>query len=268
MEQVAAGIAQHFTRARLAQLATAGHPSQVPVFVTGMPRSGTTLVEQIIARHPDAGSTGEFELLPHLKQSVTSLQSGDIRRAADAYLSAMTGLAPGKARVVDKSISTLLHTGLALLLFPKARIVMVRRHPMDVFWSAYREMFGPGVLTFSYTPQALVRRILIAEQLADEWQARCPDRILTVEYERLAADPAAQARRLIAHTGLDWTDACLDQKTAETVVRTASMAQVRKAIYTSSVGKWQAYANRLAPVAEALKPAIAAHEARLKAATP
>ena len=264
-EQVAAGIARHFTKTRLAQLAPAGNPSPLPVFVTGMPRSGTTLVEQIIARHPHAGSTGEFELLPHLKQSVTSLQSADIRRAADAYLSAMTKLAPGKARVVDKSISTLLHAGLALLLFPNARLVFVRRHPMDVFWSAYREMFGAGSMTFSYSPQALVRRILVAEQLADEWQARCADRVMTVEYEQLAADPEVQARCLVAHTGLDWNDACLDQKQSPSVVRTASMAQVRKPIYTSSVGKWQAYASQLAPVAHALAPAIAAHEARQKA---
>lgn len=263
VEQVAAGIAQHFTKARLAQLAPAGNPSRAPVFVTGMPRSGTTLVEQIIAAHPEAGSVGEFELLPHLKQSVVSLQPADMSRAANACLSAMNALQPDKSRIVDKSISTLLHTGLALLLFPNARIVFVRRHPMDVFWSAYREMFGSGAMTFSYSPQALVRRIMIAEQLADEWQRRMPEQIMTVNYENLAANPEPASRALISHARLDWDDACLNFQSADTVVRTASMAQVREQVYTSSMGKWRNYEAWLAPVAAAMKDIIASHEARI-----
>ena len=263
-EQVAAGIAQHFTKQRLAQLAPAGNPSNVPVFVTGMPRSGTTLVEQIIAAHPQAGSVGELELLPHLKQSIVSLKAADIARASSAYLEAAQALSPDTARIVDKSISTLLHTGIALLLFPKARFVFVRRHPMDIFWSAYREMFGTGAMTFSYSPQALARRIQVAEQLADEWQSRFPDRIISVNYEDLTRNQEAQSRRLISHVELEWDDACLNFQSAGNVVRTASMAQVREQVYTSSQGKWQAYARQLAPVANALSHQIAAHEARLE----
>jgi hypothetical protein len=192
-EQVAAGIAQHFTKPRLAQLAPAGNPSRAPVFVTGMPRSGTTLVEQIIAAHPQAGSVGELELLPHLKQSIVSLQG--LPTCARARLALIWRLhkpsSPNAQRIVDKSISTLLHTGIALLLFPNARFVFVRRHPMDIFWSAYREMFGTGAMTFSYSPQALARRIQVAEQLADEWQGRFPDRIISVNYEDLTRNQEA-----------------------------------------------------------------------------
>jgi tetratricopeptide (TPR) repeat protein len=263
-EQVAAGIAQHFTKQRLAQLAPAGNPSAAPVFVTGMPRSGTTLVEQIIAAHPQAGSVGELELLPHLKQSIVSLKAADIARASSAYMDAAQALSPETTRIVDKSISTLLHTGIALLLFPNARFVFVRRHPMDIFWSAYREMFGTGAMTFSYSPQALARRIQVAEQLADEWQSRFPDRIISVNYENLTRNQEAQSRRLISHVGLEWDDACLNFQSAGNVVRTASMAQVREQVYTSSQGKWQAYARQLAPVANALQREVAAHEARLE----
>lgn len=263
-EQVAAGIAQHFTKQRLAQLAPAGNPSAAPVFVTGMPRSGTTLVEQIIAAHPQAGSVGELELLPHLKQSIVSLKAANIARASSAYLQAAQALSPETARIVDKSISTLLHAGIALLLFPKARFIFVRRHPMDIFWSAYREMFGTGAMTFSYSPQALARRIQVAEQLADEWQSRFPDQIISVNYEDLTRNQEVQSHRLVSHVGLEWDDACLNFQSAGNVVRTASMAQVREQVYTSSQGKWQAYARQLAPVANALSQKIAAHEARLE----
>jgi tetratricopeptide (TPR) repeat protein len=263
-EQVAAGIAQHFTKPRLAQLAPAGNPSHAPVFVTGMPRSGTTLVEQIIAAHPQAGSVGELELLPHLKQSIVSLKATDIARAGSAYLDAAQTLSPNAQRIVDKSISTLLHTGIALLLFPNARFIFVRRHPMDIFWSAYREMFGTGAMTFSYSPQTLARRIQVAEQLADEWQSRFPDRIISVNYEDLTRNQEPHSRRLVAHAGLDWDDACLNFQQAGNVVRTASMAQVREQVYTSSQGRWQAYTRQLAPVANALSKEIAAHEARLE----
>ncbi len=207
---------------------------------------------------------GELELLPHLKQSIVSLKAADIARASSAYLEAAQALSPDTARIVDKSISTLLHTGIALLLFPKARFVFVRRHPMDIFWSAYREMFGTGAMTFSYSPQALARRIQVAEQLADEWQSRFPDRIISVNYEDLTRNQEAQSRRLISHVGLEWDDACLNFQSASNVVRTASMAQVREQVYTSSQGKWQAYARQLAPVANALQREVAAHEARLE----
>jgi tetratricopeptide (TPR) repeat protein len=268
VEQVATSITAHFTKARLAQLAPAGHPSRKPVFVTGMPRSGTTLVEQIIAAHPLAASVGEFELLAHLKQSFVSLQQRDLTRAGNAWLDAATALAPASERIVDKSISTLMNIGLALVLFPNARIVIVRRHPMDVFWSAYREMFGTGAMTFSYSPHSLVRRIAVAEREAEEWQKREPTRISTVFYERLASEPEPHARALIDHAGLDWNDACLEFHKADTVVRTASMAQVREQVYTSSMNRWRAYETRLAPVAQALKHQIAAYEHNLESSRP
>jgi len=260
LEKVALGIADHFTKARLAQLAPAGHASQQPVFVTGLPRSGTTLVEQIIASHPDVASLGELELIPSLKQSLVSLQSRDINRCAEAWLATIPATDAGKARIVDKSISTALHAGLAMLMFPKARFVFVRRHPMDIFWSAYREMFGTNALTFTYAPEALVRRIQFSEHIMSTWQTRFPDRILAVRYEDIVSNPEVETRKIIAHTGLEWSDECLDFHTSKTAVRTASMAQVREPVYTSSIGKWQPYASQLAPVATALADLIADYE--------
>jgi tetratricopeptide (TPR) repeat protein len=260
VEKVASGIADHFTKARLAQLAPAGHSSRQPVFVTGLPRSGTTLVEQIIAAHPQASSLGELELIPSLKQSLVSLQSRDIQRCAECWLAAVPEADAGKQRIVDKSISTLLHTGLAMLMFPKARFLFVRRHPMDVYWSAYREMFGTGAVTFSYDPQALIRRISFYDHLMKLWKERFPDRIMEVRYEQLVADLEPHAREIIAHTGLEWNETCLKFHKSASVVRTASMAQVRQPVYSSSVGKWQAYAHQLATVAEAMSGLIADYE--------
>ncbi|MGI9514201.1 MAG: tetratricopeptide repeat-containing sulfotransferase family protein, partial [Anderseniella sp.] len=260
LEKVAQGIADHFTRARLAQLAPAGHSSAQPVFVTGLPRSGTTLVEQILASHPDATSLGELELIPALKQSLVSLQSRDINRCAQAWLAAVPDDKSASKRIVDKSISTVLYTGLAVLMFPKARFVFVRRHPMDVFWSAYREMFGANAVTFAYSPEMLVRRIQFTEHIMSLWQQRLPDRILTVKYEDIVTNTEPLTRKIIAHTGLEWSDDCLTFHKSKTVVRTASMAQVRQPVYTSSIGKWQAYRTQLEPVASALADLIANYE--------
>lgn len=131
---------------------------------------------------------------------------------------------------------------------------------MDVFWSAYREMFGANALTFTYAPEALVRRIRFSEHIMSTWQSRFPDRILAVRYEDIVSNPEVESRNIIAHTGLEWDDDCLDFHTSKTVVRTASMAQVREPVYTSSIGKWQPYRAQLAPVATALADLIADYE--------
>ncbi len=260
LEKMALGIADHFTKARLAQLAPAGHSSHQPVFVSGLPRSGTTLVEQIIASHPNATSLGELELIPSLKQSLVSLQSRDINRCAEAWLAAIPTTDAGKARIVDKSISTVLHAGLAMLMFPKARFVFLKRHPMDIFWSAYREMFGTNALTFTYSPESLVRRLQFSEHIMSIWQNRFPDRILAVRYEDIVSNPEVETRKIIAHAGLEWSDECLSFHTSQTLVRTASMAQVRAPLYKSSLGKWQSYRPQLAPVATALADLISDYE--------
>ncbi len=259
-EQVALSLSDYFTKTRLAQLAPGGDPSSKPVFVTGPPRSGTTLIEQIIASHPDAGSVGELELIPALKQSLVSLQSQDVRRCAKAWFAAVPESKKELKRIVDKSISTFSHTGLAMLMFPKSSFVFLRRHPMDIYWSAYREMFGTNALTFTYKPHTLVRYIQFSEHVMSLWRQRFPDRILTVRYEDIVSDPEPNIRSIISHLGLDWNDSCLNFHASRSEVRTASMAQVRKPVYKSSVGKWQAYRSQLAPVASALSEQIAEYE--------
>ena len=132
---------------------------------------------------------------------------------------------------------------------------------MDIYWSAYREMFGTNALTFTYSPEALVRRIQFSEHIMSIWQDRFADHILAVRYEDIVSNPELETRKIIAHTGLEWSDECLDFHTSETtVVRTASMAQVREPVYKSSIGKWQRYRSQLAPVATALADLIADYE--------
>ena len=131
---------------------------------------------------------------------------------------------------------------------------------MDIYWSAYREMFGTNAITFTYTPQSLVRRIQFSEHIMSLWQQRFPDRILTVRYEDVVSDTEAHTRNIIAHTGLEWSDDCLDFHKSQSVVRTASMTQVRQPVYKSSIGKWQAYRTQLSPVTSALADQISDYE--------
>jgi tetratricopeptide (TPR) repeat protein len=239
--------------------------SAQPVFVTGLPRSGTTLVEQIITSHSEAQGLGELELLPMLLHGVTRLDSQNIFAAAKSYCAAYPAEYKSTRKIVDKSIGSLLHLGLVFAMFPNARVVYCERSPLDVAWSAFKEYFNEGALAYTYSFERIAEHQKIYAQNIEHWQSLFPEKILRLRYEDLVMEPEVHSKRLIAHIGLDWQDACMDFHKNSGPVRTASLDQVRQPIYTSSIARWKPYARWLDGVQELLRDEIANYEQQRQA---
>ncbi len=259
-------IARTVSPAQLSRLAGHGDPSDLPVFIVGMPRSGTTLIEQILAAHPEVHGAGELQLLQSMvdqisgpdhvplgyPQLIEATAPEDLPRLARYYLERVSVLAPGKARIVDKMPVNFLYAGLIHALFPNARIIHCRRDPVDTCLSCYTKNFS-GEQTFTYDLAELGRFYRGYERLTAYWASVLPtDRWTEVDYEAVVDDLEGEARRLVGFCGLEWDEACLSFHKLERPVRTASVTQVRQKIYTSSVGRWKRYAPHLAPLLSAL----------------
>ncbi len=235
-----------------------GVDSRRPVIIAGMPRSGTTLVEQIIAAHPRAAGAGELMDLPHLSMILpTVAASGDpfpdclpaltaegARKLADAYDRRLADWAPNALRVTNKLPGNYTFLGLAGLLFPDAAFIHCRRDPMDNALSNYFANFQDG-LAASFDLAAQGHAWTLYADLMRHWREVLPVTVLDVDYEALVADPEPQVRRLLAHCGLGWDPACLAFHTSHRAIRTASRAQVRNPIYASSAGRWRRYEAHL-----------------------
>lgn len=248
-----------YTPALMRSLAGQGHRSDVPVFIIGMPRSGTSLVEQVLASHPKVFGAGEIHLLDDAITRLTAgtdrpiqLSAAALRSLGESYLSSIRVLAPDAARIVDKSIDNAPLAGLIHLALPDARIVHLRRDPLDTCVSCFSQLFeeGPG---YAYDLGELGRRHRAHDAVMAHWKDVLPsETLLQVQYETLVSDFEGEARRIVAHCGLEWDPACLDFHLAARSVRTASASQVRRPIYRSSVGSWQVYRERLGPLMDAL----------------
>ena len=235
------------------------------MFIVGMPRSGTSLVEQIIASHPRAFGAGELNDIGRMArelpvlvntarpypEALDRLTPDIVDTLAGRYLGALSARAPDAARVTDKMPFNMLWLGLIAKLFPNARVIHCRREAMDNCLSCYFQLFNQG-LRFSYDLAHLGRVYRQHERLMAHWQACLPLSMLTVDYETLVADPENQTRRLIAFTGLEWDAGCLDFHRTERDVRTASVWQVRQPVYQSSVARWRAYEPWLGSLQAAL----------------
>ncbi len=263
-ERLAAAIARRFDPSLFARLEGAGSPSERPVFIVGMPRSGTTLVEQIVSAHPSVHGAGEIGLLPALVSRMRSprgtgfpaiapeLSGEAVQGLAQAYLGPLESLGQDKARVTDKTIGNIDLLGLIHLCLPNARIIHCRRDPRDVCVSCFSTRFSGGH-DYAYDLHELGRYWRLYDGLMDHWRRVLPPgRILELDYETLVEDLEPSARRLIAHLGLAWDDACLRFYESERTVATASFAQVRQPIYKESIGRWRRYEARLGPLLEAL----------------
>jgi tetratricopeptide (TPR) repeat protein len=254
-----AGVQQVFTPERLSQFAGHGDASDLPVFVVGMPRSGTTLVEQILGSHPDVQAAGELMALATAIAETRGGQSAApdapgsaLRRLAEAYLSRVRPLAQGKRRLIDKLPANFENAGLISLALPNARIIHCRRDPVDTCLSCYATKFIFGQ-AFTYDLGELGGYYRGYARLMEHWRAHLPpDRFLEVRYEDVVNDLEGQARRLVAFLGLDWDEACLTFHQMRRPVRTASVSQVRRPLYQGSVGRWRPYARHLAPLLAAL----------------
>jgi len=259
-------IVQTVSAQQLSRLAGNGDPSELPVFIIGMPRSGTTLVEQILASHPLAHGAGELYLLQHMVEQISgpdlvplgyphlveATAPQDLSRLARHYLDRVSVLGPGKTRIIDKMPSNFLYAGWIHILFPNARIIHCRRDPVDTCLSCYTKHFS-GEQSFAYDLAELGQFYRGYERLTAHWRSVLPaDRWMDVDYEAVVGDLEGEARRLVAFCGLDWDEACLSFHKLERPVRTASVSQVRQPIYRSSVGRWRKYAEHIEPLLTAL----------------
>jgi tetratricopeptide (TPR) repeat protein len=244
------GTCRTWTASALAALAP-GSDSERPVFIVGMPRSGTTLLEQILAAHPAVHAGGELEAIGTLARSrggppePAALDAETTATMAKDYLAAAAGPAD-VLRVTDKMPDNFRYLGLIHALFPRARIIHCRRDPRDVALSCFRQDFGALGLAWSRDLASIGAYYAGYRRLIAHWEATLGKEIMTVDYEKLVADPEAGARRLVAHAGLDWDPACLRAHTLERVAATASHAQVRRPVYTDAVGRHRRYARELA----------------------
>ncbi|MFM0642539.1 sulfotransferase [Paraburkholderia metrosideri] len=256
-------IAEAFTPELYARLQGAGKPSALPVFIVGMPRSGTTLIEQIVSSHPQVTGAGELSalrlvvdgsgLFPEKLETLAGQGAAQfLGQLGQAYLSRVAPLAEGRARLVDKMPGNFLYAGLIPLILPGARVIHVRRDPVDTCLSCYTKLFG-GEQQFTYNQSELGVFYRHYERLMAHWREVLPsERFIEVDYETVVDNLEGEARRLVDFLGLPWDAACLSFHDNRRVVRTASVNQVRQPIYKTSKGRWKAYAGYLAPLLEAL----------------
>lgn len=233
--------------ARRPTLPAPGSSTDAPIFIVGMPRAGSTLIEQILSAHPAVIAAGET---PAFDQAVANA-GRDPQRLADAYLARMPA-APGK-RVTDKMPGNFLNLDLIASTFPRARIIHARRDPADTCLSCFAKLFSEGQ-EFTYDLAELGRYYKAYAGLMDHWRSVLPaGMMLEMTYEDVVADFETQARRLVDFCGLPWDVRCLDFHTAKRAVDTASATQVRQPLYRDAIGRARGIAPRLAPLDEALK---------------
>ena len=226
--------------------------SSRPVFVVGMPRSGTSLLEQVLSMHPEVYAAGELDHIPGLisEHGVESVEALD--QIASIYLQRIEALDSQAKVVTDKLPHNYLHLGELARIFPNARVIYCRRDPVDTGWSCYRQNFHSS-LSFATDLWSIGHFQARLQELMSHWQRVLPLPILEVSYEELVADLQAISRQVLDHCGLDWNPAVLDFHRSDRVVHTASSQQVRQPLYSSSIGAAEGYAEFLNPLRQGLE---------------
>lgn len=255
------------THTRSALSAHNGSEAREPIFVMGMPRTGTTLVERILGSHTHVISLGELTNFPFAIQRALASGSGDSKARpiemveaalqldfaalGDAYVQSTRPQSGHKAHFIDKFPQNYLNCGLIHAALPNARIVHLVREPMDTCYAVYKTYFT-GVYPFSYDLEELGKYYLAYRRLMDHWRSVLGDAVLDVSYEALVDDTELQTKRLLEYCGLAWQDDCLEFHKSDVPSTTASAVQVRRPIYRSSIGRWRCYEKQLQPLAELL----------------
>lgn len=258
-------IREFFSRETIDRLRGAGDPSDLPIFVLGMPRSGTTLIETIIASHPDVYGAGELrDLLAIANQPIPGKQTEgfplsmqgitpqDLTRMGGRYAAGLRQRSATAKHITDKMPANFLAVGMIHLMLPNAKIIHVKRNAADICLSSYTKLFNNSQY-HSYDLGEMGRYYVNYAKLMEHWRQVLPENaFLDVQYEELVADKETQTRRLIDYCGLEWNDACLASHKTERSIKTASITQVRQPVYTSSVERWRHYATHLQPLFDAL----------------
>ncbi len=251
VENARQSICRFFDRRRVESLE--GSSSATPIFICGMFRSGSTLVEQILAAHPDIEAGGELDLLPWLMskrlapypQRLETATPADITAAADEYLRLRADLVPKAEYVTDKRPDNLMHLGLIRVLFPEARIIHTRRDKRDNCLSVYFQHLG-GNLNYACDLADIAHYYEQQNALVEHWAGIMPDNLHSVNYDELVTDPEPVVRSVIDFLGVAWSERCLEFHRAETLVKTASIWQVREPLHRRSSGRWKHYPEAVA----------------------
>ena len=244
-----------------------GHVNAEPIFVIGMPRTGTTLVERILSSHSVVHSAGELqtfsvELVKHCKNvsdepfsgpiDLVSISAGvNFEALGEDYIAGTRSATGQTAHFVDKLPLNFLYAGLIHLALPKAKIVLLERDPMDTCYAIYKTLFE-GIYPFSYDLTDLANYFVAYRKLIDHWQTVLPGVMHVVRYEELVSDPRPVVESLLSYCGLSYEDACLKFYENQQAATTASAVQVRGQLYQSSIGKWRNYKTQLQPVLDIL----------------
>jgi tetratricopeptide (TPR) repeat protein len=251
-----------FTAKLVEKFIHAGNPAALPIFVIGMPRSGTTLIEQILASHPlvfGAGEVKDFEKavksvlaalggVTEYPEAVAGMKKRDFAELGASYVAQIRLSAPSAARIVNKMPHNYLFAGLIHLALPNASIIHAVRDPVDTCVSCFSKLFADR-MNYAYDLAELGRYYRGYQAVISHWQRVLPPgRMLEVRYEDVVADLEGQARRVVAHCGLEWDSRCLAFHQTSRAVRTASVMQVRQPIYNNSVGRWRRYESFLGPL--------------------
>jgi hypothetical protein len=260
-------LKRFFTPTMLASLPRASNRSELPVFIVGMPRSGTTLVEQILASHPAVFGAGELEDINRLVRMLPSRLGGDteypqcltnlgqelLDTMAQTYLDRLHGLANGALRVTDKMPHNFMSLGIIELMFPHARVIHCLRDPLDTCLSIHTHYDFNEHHGYAFDLRSLGEYYRKYLELMDHWRAVLSIPIFDLCYEDLISDQEGKSRALVEFCGLEWDPACLRFYESRRVANTMSHDQVRQPVYTKSIGRWKNYRRYLEPLNTALK---------------
>jgi hypothetical protein len=258
-------IMRVFTPDLIKQFEGEGYDSEKPVFIVGMPRSGTTLTEQIISSHPQVYGAGE---LSYVADQLRELSGGNskigyhtamanitaekLHVMGRSYVERVQLLDPQALRITDKMPANFRHVGLIRMMLPQAKVIHVRRNPVDTCLSCFQQNFDSGQ-EFSDDLHDLGRYYGNYMRVMEHWRQLLPGYMLEIDYEQLVVEPEKSAQRLIDFIGLEWNDACLRPDRNDRRVRTASQWQVRQKIHTGSVERWRRYEENLQPLLVTLR---------------
>ncbi|MHC4709747.1 MAG: tetratricopeptide repeat-containing sulfotransferase family protein, partial [Planctomycetota bacterium] len=259
-------LIEPFSPQRFSAIPRASHDDRYPIFVLGMPRSGSTLVETILDAHPDVAGAGELTAMQELINSITldigstlpyprcieDLDQNDVDTIAGRYLERLRATDDQAQRIVDKYLNNYLHIGMLAVLFPQARIIHCRRHPLDCCISCFQTPLSPSTHPYSCDLGHLGAVFVAYERLMAHWRDVLKIPMLEVQYETLVSDQDALTRKMLEFCELEFDERCLRFYDGKRLVLTASYDQVNRPIYSSSVGRYRGFESHLGPLREAL----------------
>ncbi|MCB1532177.1 MAG: tetratricopeptide repeat protein [Alphaproteobacteria bacterium] len=253
-EQSFENIKKNFSAERLKELEGQGFESDLPVFIIGMPRSGTTLTEQLISSHPDIHGAGELMEISMLDLQFGPLNPENCAKQGQWYIDQIKKLDKGGAakRITDKMPGNFTSLGKMVSILPGAKIIHCRRNPIDTCLSCYKQIFARGQY-WSYTLEELADYYNLYLGLMEHWREVLGDRFIEIDYEDTVGELEPQARKLIAYIDMPWDDACLEPHKQKRAVLTASKMQVIKPVYKTSVRAWERYSEELQPLIKGLE---------------